>query len=122
MTRQEIRDWRQRIIEAEERFAGPQRAGGIEGFNAEDIRDAQGWSGCAVGEYFARASRTVKVILAKEALTEGFDFWAGPDDRVLQRLGGEFAITVENNNFLRAYEIIDLIEARALELRYRKAS
>lgn len=127
MTRQEIKDWRQRIIEAEERYTGTQRQGSLypQGFTEQDKRDANGWQGCAVGELFGKASKAVKLIIDSSILRnenkEDYynGFWSGPRDRVLKRLGNEFSHRVETNDFLRAYEIIDLIEARVLELRSR---
>ena len=120
MTRREIIDWRQRTIEAEERHAEETRKGSLypSGFTQEDKNDAAGWQGCAVGEV-AMKSKKVRLIVGMELYDDGY--LSGPDDRVLSRLGGEFSHVVEKNDFLRAYEIIDLIEARVLTLRYRAA-
>jgi hypothetical protein len=47
--------------------------------------------------------------------------WSGPKDRVLGRLGGELPDIIKNNDFLRAYELLDLIEAREMHLRAKVA-
>jgi hypothetical protein len=128
MTRQEITDWRQRTIEAEELSARLSSSDAADpaadeyGYTYEDRRDAEGWNGCAVGEYYRNAPKKVKLILGPpDASGDGLG-WSGPKDRVLQRLGGLFSVAVDRNDFLRAYELIDLIEARALELRARRAA
>jgi len=115
MNLRQIRDWRERTIEAEERLAWP---GSYEGFTQADRRDAGGWAGCAVGEYFRRASKKVKLMIGHP---EEF-VYMGPEDRVLARLGGSFFEYVNEDNFLAVYKTIDLIEARVYEIRAQKAT
>lgn len=115
MTRLEIAGWRQRTIEAEERLY---YSGGHQGFTEVDKSDAAGWPGCAVGESYAKAGKKLKLVLSAAALEADFHY-EGPKDSVLFRLGNEFSEVVATNNFLRAYEIIDLIEARVLTIRSR---
>lgn len=122
MTRVQINDWRQRTIEAEENYAAGERRGDLspEGYTQQDKNNAADWPGCAVGEIARKSSKKVRLLIGTELYNDGY--LTGPDDRVLRRLGGEFSDVVERNDFLRAYEIIDLIEARVLHLRAKKAA
>lgn len=113
MTRVQINDWRERTIEVEEDLAR-----GGEGYTKLDRDDASGWPACAVGEIYGKSGRQIRKMIAD---AETFN-WDGPKDKVLRRLGGNFSSVVGGNDFLRAYEIIDLIEARVLHLRAKKAA
>ena len=98
MTAQEIKTWRERV----------ERANANDGkFTERDREDAGYWNTCAVGEQHAKHPLIVLAIYRE---------LAEPLDPVLYSLGGSFDTAVYTNNVLRAYELLDRIEARVMEL------
>ena len=86
--------WRERTQAARERGE----------FIQEDVRDAESWATCAVGEQHAKMP---DVIVYTNAIPDG------PADRELGDLGIEFSDYVGENNPVSASQTLDAIEDRA---------
>lgn len=104
MTRVELKKWRRFTNEANRRGY----------FTELNHQDAQGWFTCAVGESLQKFPRVV--LITK-------DYWAvgEPDDRRLCSLGCQFANAIASDRVLRAFELLDRIEARVTEMEWRLA-
>ena len=97
MTEAQIKSWRTRVEAADSR--------GV--FTGQDREDAASWGTCAVGE---QRKNFPAIVITK------FKWLSTPIDPELYALGNSFDEAVDCNDILYAYEVLDLIEARVMEL------